>query len=57
MKTLIVCIFLLCRAHLKQTVSTLQEELERTKQEENNLRQQLLEAKQLDSRRQKEVEK
>ena len=45
------------RAHLKQTVSTLQEQLDRARQDGNNVRQQLLEAKQSDGRRLKEVEK
>ena len=46
-----------CRAHLKQTVSTLQDQLDRARQDGNNVRQQLLEAKQSDGRRLKEVEK
>ena len=46
-----------CRAHLKQTVSTLQDQLDRARQDGNNVRQQLLEAKQSDGRRLKKVEK
>ena len=52
------------RAQLKQTMYTVQEQLDRAKQDGTNVKQQLLEAKQqlleakqLDGRRQKELEK